>query len=273
MSVLHADLVVTGGRIATLDSKGRFVSALAARDGKLIALGADRDMDGLVGPGTKQVRLGGATVIPGLIDSHAHPDTYAIRLVKWKPMSPATVKSRDDFLGQIDAATRASAPGQWFVGYRYNERNSGGYPDMAELDRAGNGKPVFVLRTDGHLALANSAAFAATGIPADAADPPFGAFNRDPETGAFTGLVRETAAHLFLNQIHAADTEAEIAEGMDKVLAEFLSYGITSIYNSLTSSRAIRAYQMMRDQNRLTARIGIIASGREDGLIESLIAS
>lgn len=273
MSVLHADLVVTGGRIATLDPQGRFVSALAARDGKIVALGADHDMAGLVGPGTKQVKLGGATVIPGLIDSHAHPDTYAIRLVKWKPMSPATVKSRDDFLGQIDAATKASAPGQWFVGYRYNERNCGGYPDMAELDRAGNGRPVFVLRTDGHLALANSAAFAATGIPADAVDPPFGAFNRDPETGAFTGLVRETAAHMFLNQIHAGDTEAEIAQGLDQVFHEFLSYGITSIYNSLTSSRSIRAYQIMRDQGRLTARVGIIASGREDGLIESLIAS
>ncbi|NUQ37492.1 MAG: amidohydrolase family protein, partial [Caldilineales bacterium] len=133
--------------------------------------------------------------------------------------------------------------------------------------------PVFILRTDGHIALANAAAFRACGVPEDAADPPFGRFDRHPDTGRFTGLVRETAAHPFLGQIHASDAEDEIAEGLERVFAECLSYGITSVYNSLTPARAIRAYQRMRDTGRLRLRVGIIASGREDGLIEALIAA
>jgi hypothetical protein len=188
-------------------------------------------------------------------------------------VSPARVDGRDALLDLIDRATSVAPAGRWFVGYRYDERKSGGYPTRDELDRAGNGRPVFILRTDGHIGLANAAAFTACGIAADAADPPFGRYDRDPASGAFTGLVRETAAHEFLAAVHGADTEEEIAEGMQRVFAECLSYGITSIYNSLTPSRAIRAYQIMRDRGLLKVRIGIIASGREDGLIESLIAT
>jgi hypothetical protein len=273
MPALHADLVVTGGRIATMDVAGRFVQALAARDGRIVALGGDHEMEALAGPGTRVVRLGGATAIPGIVDSHCHPDSYAVRLVKWHDVSPQRVRSKDDLLGTIDRATRDRPAGRWFVGYRYDERKSGGYPSLAELDRAGNRRPVFVLRTDGHLGLANAAAFAACAIGPDAADPPFGRFDRDPATGAFTGLVRETAAHRFLARVHASDTEDEIAEGMRRVFGECLSHGITSIYNSLTPARAIRAYQAMRERGQLQLRVGIIASGREEGLIESLIAA
>jgi predicted amidohydrolase YtcJ len=60
---------------------------------------------------------------------------------------------------------------------------------------------------------------------------------------------------------------------MERVFDEALSLGITSMYNSLTSSRAIRAYQTMRRAGRLRVRMGIIASGREEGLIEALIAA
>src|SRR5262249_53288366 len=164
--------------------------------------------------------------------------SYAVRLVKWRDLSPAAAPSRSALLDTIAAATRDLPRGSWFSGYRFNERNSGGYPDLAELDAASYGRPLFILRTDGHLGLANSAAFAACGIAADAIDPLFGRFDRGPD-GAFTGLVRETAAHLFLARIHEDDTDADIATGMEKVFDEALSLGITSMYNSLTSSRAI----------------------------------
>lgn len=273
MSQLHADLVALGGRIATFDAANRTVAALAARDGRIVAVGDDAEMEGLVGPRTRVLRLGGAVAIPGIVDSHCHPDSYAVRLVKWHDVSPGRVRGKAELLERISSVARAGPPGRWFVGYRYDERKSGGYPSGAELDAAGNGKPVFILRTDGHIALANAAAFRACGVPEDAADPPFGRFDRHPDTGRFTGLVRETAAHPFLGQIHALDAEDEIAEGLERVFAECLSYGITSVYNSLTPARAIRAYQRMRDTGRLRLRVGIIASGREDGLIEALIAA
>lgn len=270
---LFADLVVCDAKVATLATPSRFVSALAARDGRIVAVGADAELAGLVGPDTTVVRLGGRTVIPGIVDSHCHADSYAVRQLTWHDLSPSRVASREALLALIDDVTRRAPGGPWFVGYRYDERRSGGYPTLAELDRAGNGRPLFVLRTDGHLGLANGAAFAACGIDGDTPDPPFGRFDRHGDTGALTGLVRETAAHLFLERIHAADTEAQIAAGLERVFGECLSLGITTIHNSLTPSKAIRAYQRLRAEGRLPLRVGIIASGREPGLVEAFIAA
>ncbi|MEZ5843765.1 MAG: amidohydrolase [Hyphomicrobiaceae bacterium] len=269
----YADVALIGGRIRTLDGADRVVSSLAAWQGRIVAIGERADVAHSIGAQTQVIDLCGATAIPGIVDSHCHPDTYAIRLAKWCPLGPSEVKSRTQLLDTIARRSATLAPGQWFIGYRFNERESGGYPTITELDAAAAGRPLFILRTDAHLGLANSAAFAACGIDAATSDPPFGRFDRSPATGALTGLVRETAAHVFLARLHQTDTEAEIAAGLEQVFAEAFSYGVTTLYNSLTPSKAIRAYQTMKREGRLAMRIGIIASGREDGLIEALIAA
>ncbi|MBB5691146.1 amidohydrolase [Roseomonas alkaliterrae] len=270
---MNADFVLLNGRVATMDAAGTEVAALAAYGGRIVALGSSEAMRAHVGAGTRLLDAEGRRVIPGIVDSHAHPDAYAVRLRTWTLVSPDRVTSREALLATIRAVCRGLPPGRWGAFYRLNERASGGYPTLDELDAAGCGRPVFILRTDGHLGLANRAAFAACGIPPDAPDPPFGAFDRDPATGAFTGLVRETAAHIFLNAVHAADSEADIAEGMEMVQDECLRHGITSVANSLTPIRAIRAYQQMRRDGRWRMRMGIIASGRDEPLIPHLIGA
>lgn len=270
---LSPDAVLLNGRIMTLDPDLPQVEALAVLGGRVVARGSTAEMKALAGPGTAIEDLEGATAIPGIVDSHAHPDAYAIRLAAWRLLEPSVVRSREELLSIIAKDCAALPKGRWFAGYRLNENKSGGYPTLAELDNASGGRPLFILRTDGHLGLANSAAFAACGIAPDAEDPPFGRFDRHPETGAFTGLVRETAAHVFLNAVHGQDTEADIARGMMLVHEACLRHGITSVYNSLTPSKAIRAYQAMAREERLHVRTGIIVSGREQGLVEAFIAA
>ncbi|MGE0718445.1 MAG: amidohydrolase [Alphaproteobacteria bacterium] len=270
---LAADLVLRNGRIVTLDPADRVVTALAVRDGRIVAAGRDAEMEALAGPGTRTIDLAGRTAIPGIVDSHCHPDSYAARLARWHDVGPANVASREGLLAQIAAACRALPPDRWFAGYRFNDHKSGGFPTRAELDAAAAGRPVFLLRTDGHLGVANSAAFRACGIADDAADPDFGRFDRHPVTGDFTGLLRETATHIFLSVIHGGDTPEDIAGGLERVFADWHRYGITSVYNSLAGARSIRAYQLMKDAGRLTMRVGIIVSGREEGLVESWIAA
>ena len=124
------------------------------------------------------------------------------------------------------------------------------------MDRAAAGRPLYIQRTDGHLGLANRRAFAELGLGEDPEDPPFGSFDRHPETGALTGLARETAAHLFLSHIHAGDTPEMVATGLEQVFDEWLGYGITSVYNSLCGQLSILAYQHMRQAGRLRMRVG-----------------
>jgi len=270
---LAPDAVIVGGDIVTLDPALPRVEALAVLGGRIVARGSTAEIRALAGPGTVIEDLGGATAIPGIVDSHAHPDSLALRLARWRLLEPSVVRTREALLAIVAHDCAALGPRGWFAGYRFNEAKSGGYPTRAELDAAAGGRPVVILRTDGHLGLANSAAFAACGIGEDAADPPFGRFDRDPKTGAFTGLVRETAAHLFLDAIHREDTEDDIARGLAPVHAECLRHGITTVYNSLTPSKAIRAYQAMKAEGGLAVRTGIIVSGREPGLVEACIAA
>lgn len=270
---MNADFVLLDGRIATMGAAGSEAQALAALNGRIVAIGSSDAMRDHIGPGTRVLNAEGRRVIPGIVDSHAHPDSYAVRLRTWTLVSPDRVTTRDALLATIRRVCEALPPGRWGAFYRLNERASGGYPTLDELDAASAGHPVFILRTDGHLGLANRAAFAACGVAADALDPPFGAFDRDPRTGAFTGLVRETAAHIFLNAIHDADSESDIAEGMEMVQDECLRHGITSVANSLTPSKAIRAYQRMHRDGRWRMRMGIIASGRDEPLIPHLIGA
>ena len=265
------ELLLTGGRFVTLDPAGRIAGALAVREGRIAALGDGDELHALAGPATQVLDLGGRTVIPGIVDSHCHPDGAAARLSRWHNLEPARIASRADLLDYLDAEAQAMAPGSWFAGYRFNERKSGGYPTREELDGATGARPLFILRTDGHLGLVNSAALTALGIDDTTPDPPFGAFDRDPVSGEMTGLVREAAAQLFVERIHADDSVDDLMAGLQEVFDEFLGYGITSVYNSLTSSKAIQAYQRMKEQGLLKLRVGIIASGREEGLVESLI--
>jgi len=270
---MNAEFVLLNARIATMGEAGDVTGGLAAQGGRIVAMGEDFAMRQHIGPGTRVLDAGGARVIPGIVDSHAHPDAYAVRLKGWTLVSPDRVADRESLLATIHRVCTGLPPGRWGAFYRLNERASGGYPTREELDAAGAGRPVFILRTDGHIGLANRAAFAACGLPEDVRDPPFGAYDRDPATGALTGLVRETAAHVFLDAIHATDSEADIMGGMEMVQDQCLAHGITSVANSLCPTKAIRAYQAMRREGRWRMRMGIIASGRDVPLIPHLIGA
>ena len=271
MNSLSPDLILHGGKIATMDPKDSFVSALAVHNGRIVATGNDGDIRVLAGSDSEVVDLEGRTAIPGIIDSHAHPDGYAARIARWEMVSPDKIDSRAALLARIAALAEARCPDDWIVCYRFDDVKSGGYPILDEMDRAAQGRPLCILRTDGHLCLANSRAFTEVGLGTDPPDPPFGTFDRDPATGALTGLCREAAAHVFLSHIEAANTPQMLADGLERVFAEWRGYGITSVYNSLCGRKSIEAYQRLRAEGRLAMRVGIIVSGQEEGLVESYI--
>ncbi|MEM6548309.1 MAG: amidohydrolase [Pseudomonadota bacterium] len=276
MDPLGPDLILYGGRIATMDGTGpgggRVVQALAAKGGRILALGESGAIRAMAAPSTRQVDLDGACAIPGIVDSHAHPDSYAARIRSWEDVSPARIASRAALLDRIAAVAATKGPDQWIVCYRFDDRKSGGYPSIAELDAAAQGRPLYIQRTDGHVGLANSRAFGEVGLGLDPADPPFGAFDRNAD-GKLTGRCRETAAHAFLDHVHGGDTDEMLADGLEQVFDEWRSYGITSVYNSLCGSKSIAAYQRLRAEGRLGMRVGIIVSGRENGLVEAFVAS
>jgi predicted amidohydrolase YtcJ len=273
MAGITADLILTNGKIATLDENETVAQAVACWNGRIIALGANGDVESLAGSGTRVVNLGGKTVIPGIIDSHCHPDAYAINHHLWEDVGPATVAGIDELLAMIDAKTSAMKDGEMFRGQGWNDQKCGGYPSRDQLDKAGNGKPVWVGRTDHHIAVVNSATFAHFGVPEDVENPPHGQYDRDPGTGKLTGLMREMAAWNLESQMKAAYTVDDYVEGLKQVFPLFHKHGVTSLHNSLTQQKAVGAYQRMRETGDLTMRMGIIIDGRDDAMVESYIGA
>jgi predicted amidohydrolase YtcJ len=123
--VLHyADTVIVNGKIATVDPAFRFVEALAIRDGRILAAGSRADVERLAGPGTKRIDAGGRTVVPGLVDTHAHLHEYALEISegdiaavepKFKDAKavPVDGTSVEQVLQAIKAVAAGRAPGSW----------------------------------------------------------------------------------------------------------------------------------------------------------------
>jgi len=271
MEISPIDTIVINGKIATMQAPGDFIEAMAVSNGWIVATGTSTEIRDFA-PRAQVIDCRGRTVVPGFIDSHCHPDMHGARLGRWSDLSqgPDTLP---ELLKLVRDKTQGTAQDAWFVGFGYDDLRLGGYPTRDELDNAAGGRPAFLYRRDAHLGFANSAALKKVGFDHDAPDPPFGRIDRHPETGQATGLLRETAAHAVVNLCQSEFTTEDFMSGLERVFADFATYGVTSVHNALASTQGIEAYQQMREAGHLHMRVGLLASGREDELIDAIIRS
>ncbi|MFL5358563.1 amidohydrolase [Archangium sp.] len=183
-----ADLILHNGKVVTLDAENRITSAVAIRDGKILATGDDADVQRYRAAATRVVDLGGRTVIPGLNDSHMHVIrgglNYNLEL-RWDG-----VPSLAEALERVRRQAERTPAGQWVrvVGgwseFQFAERRM---PTIAELNEAAPTTPVFVLYLYGK-ALLNKEALRVLGITKDTPNPSGGVIERDAR-GEPTGLL------------------------------------------------------------------------------------
>jgi len=187
-----ADLVLMNGRVVTLDPRDHVAQALAVRDGRIVRIGSDAAIAGMVGARTRIIDLRGRTATPGLIDTHAHiletgvDELYHVRL--------EGARSLADLLAAVGRRAATARPGEWIVGAGWDEGKlaEARYPTAAELDAVSAGHPVWLEHATGHYGVANSAALSLAGITAETKDPDAGTIERTV-TGAPAGVLKETA--------------------------------------------------------------------------------
>jgi len=267
---LFADLVLLNGNVLTVDADETVAEAVAIKGNLIVAVGTDEEVSGTIGEGTEVVDLKGETVLPGLIDSHMHPGSYGVFWVRGIKCGP-DVESMDELLDGIREKADATPEGRWILGYSLDDVRLGRYPSRSELDGVTPRNPLYIQRRDGHIGVANSLALEAAGIDRGTPDPPHGKIDRD-EDGEPTGVLRESAKDLVTGMLPPY-TEDEYAEGLRHVFDEFLSLGLTTIHASMTGSKEFRAMQRLRRDGDLKLRVCVHASGREEGMLEALIAA
>lgn len=270
----HADLVLLGGTIVTVQEGGPDgATALAARDGRIVAVGSDEEVRGLVGPDTEVMDLDGALAIPGLIEGHAHYMRVGQSRLE---LDLTTVANWDAAVTMVEAAVRDAEPGQLILGRGWHqekwdqrpEPNVDGLPYHRSLSAVSPDNPVILTHASGHATYANARAMELAGIDASSPDPEGGEIVRDP-AGNPIGAFRETASALL-----APAREGSIAPDPRRVALlaqeEAFSKGITSFHDAGAGWNTVDLWKEMVDEGILKIRIYSMIRASPESLAEHL---
>ncbi|WP_425154910.1 amidohydrolase [Candidatus Palauibacter sp.] len=272
-----AELVFTNGKIATLDGQDAVVSALAARDGRIAALGADDEVADWVGEGTRVIDLGGRLAIPGFIEGHGHfMGLGNAQMI----LDLTTADTWDDIVAMVAEAAADAEPGVWISGRGWHQEKWSRPPDpMVEgqpvhegLSAVSPDNPVILTHASGHASFVNGKALELAGIDADTPNPPGGEIVHDA-AGRPTGVLRETAqglARRSFNEEGAARSEAErealAREQVRLANEDLLRKGITSFQDAGSGFGTVDLLRTLADEGALPVRMYVMLQGGAEAL-------
>ena len=249
------DLVLINGKVLTMDDKSSVVEAVAVLDGKLLATGSNARVKSMAGTRTRVLDLAGKTVVPGLIDTHAHfkaagLSEYVVTMGRAKTVAEA--------LDAIKTFTAKKKPGEWIVGGAWHPPSQLAekrYLTRQEIDSVAPNNPVY-LRTVGHFSMANSLGLQKAGVDKSTPNPSGGSFEKDA-SGELTGVLVETAIDLVEKAVPPWSEDDEIRQF--KIAEGVLnSFGITSVVEGATEARDIRTLQKIAASGEATLRAGLM---------------
>jgi len=234
-------------RIYTLNTSKPMASAIAIEQGRVIAVG---ETDALLAEFTQAEKqdMGGQTILPGLTDAHLHLQLYSLSLQKVNCETDTLVEC----LRRVEERIRGAQPGEWVLGFGWNQNNWGTWPSASDLDKISPNNPVYLSAKSVHAAWANSAALKLAGLTANSPDPVNGQLQRD-ETGQLTGILLESAMMLVENVIPEPPVEA-IADAIENAQSHLWSMGLTGVHD-FDRRPCFMALQQLHAQGRLKLRI------------------
>src|SRR5262245_45113502 len=252
-----ADLILTNGKIVTVDDQFHIVQSLASKGQRIMAVGNNADLEKLKGPTTQIIDLQGRTVIPGLIDNHAH----YMRAAEYWPREVRLdgVTSHQHALELVREKVHESKPGEWVVVL-------GGWSEeqftvqlrgftRKELDDIAPLNPV-VLQLFYFRVYANSPALKAMGIDASTPDPQNIKIDKDAQ-GQLTGALNGGASIGLLRSKLGQVAMEKAVENARLIMADLNKMGITSFQDQGGTGihpNHIKAFQLAHDRGQMTVR-------------------
>ena len=250
-----ADLIVENARVYTVDQTRPVASSFAVRDGKFAAVG-DAALR-MAGPATRRMDLKGATVVPGLIDAHAHMAGLGA-LLESRDLRHVSSIAAVAAIVKEEAAKRGAD--EWVVLRNWDQTNWGGkFPSARDLDAASLGRPVFLRRVDGHAGWANTRAMELAGITKTTPDPSGGKIIRDAQGNA-TGVLIDRAQGLVGAKIPESGY-AQVKRQLELAARECVRLGLTGVHDAGTGTEVLKAYRELIAEGKLPMRIYAMIGG------------
>ena len=261
-----ADVVIRGGKVATVDPDLGNVEALAINGYQITAVGSNEEISSLIGSETKIVELNGRFAMPGFIEGHGH----YLSLGRSKQILDLNdVKNWNEIVSMVAVAVDKANPGDWIFGRGWHQEKWDSLPDAAvdgvpindTLNEVSAENPVILGHASGHAAFWNDLALEIAGVTDDTPNPEGGTIVRTPD-GKATGLMRETAQRL-INQArreYDGRLTPEQEESLNRERAqlaadEALKYGVTSFHDAGASFETIDFFKQLEDEGKLDIRL------------------
>lgn len=268
-----ADLVLKNGKIVTVDDSNPEVQALAAKDGNIIALGSDTDIEEYVGFNTNVIDLEGMTAIPGLIEGHGHFMGVGNANLQLKLMD---VTNWDEIISMVEQAVAQAEPGELIRGRGWHqekwdkipEPNVDGLPFHHSLSAVSPDNPVILRHASGHATYANAKAMELSGIDANTPDPSGGEIVRDSD-GNPIGAFRENSSRL-LGPAQEGAIPADPRRVAELAQEEALAKGLTSFQDAGSSFETVDVLREMAEDGSLKIRLWVMLRSSNDNLAEKL---
>jgi len=266
-----ADLVLTNGRIVTLDPVRPEAQALAVRGDRIEAVGSAKEIAQYIGRATQVIDLAGKLATPGFIDAHLHfPGLGESKL----ELDLTKARDWDEIVALVAAAAKSAKPGQPILGQGWHqekwdkkpEPNIDGLPFHTALSQAAPDNPVILTHASGHSSLVNAKTMALAGITAKTLNPPGGEIIKDAKgqpIGAFLETAQGLVRGALVKWAASRSPEDKLAEQL-KIIeladSECLSKGLTSVTDAGVAWSQVELYKKVIDQGKLGVRLNVMLS-------------
>ncbi len=248
------DLILFHGNIHTMIAQDDSVQAIAIQDGKILAIGKDKEILKLKFTSTQLIDLYGQLVLPGFTDAHIHPVSGGLAFLECELEGLATPK---EILDSLKRYALLHSERKWIRGENmWLAAFKNGNPLKEDLDSIISDRPVYVSSSDGHNAWVNSKALELSSISKETPDPLHGVIERNNNSREPSGTLRETAMDL-VRQHLPAYTDDDRLEALKKSIALANQNGLTSLNEASANPDYISAYYTLEKEGKLNAHINL----------------
>ena len=248
------DLIIHNAKIYTVDPQLPWAEAVACHNGRILSIGTNNKILPLAGSQTKRIDGNGRLLLPGLIDSHIH---FLDTAVRNQQVSLFGIADFDEVIRLVETAVAHKAPGEWLLGWGWNESEWGTAPHAAHLNAIAPHNPVALTRMDMHTLWVNQAALDIANITAQTANPPECVIERD-ENGQPNGILREWNAIQLVTPHIPEPNLADKAAWLRQTIASANSLGLTGIHDQRIEKegqQSFRLWQTLNQRGELNLRV------------------